>query len=353
MPTFPKKKFMKKVFSLIVFIALGTFWGCNSSPDLVVFPAAKKITLSEFDIADVLAWPDNLLIRGEHIILYDAKTDWVFKIFSKEGFEFEGNLLRRGRGPLEEVQVTPFSRSHGEDAFLFQGLSSVKLADVQHDHNELKLVVIKEFALPTGMYDDYDVFLLNDKVCSANTFLSPKKDFRCFDLDNDSVYEWGELIPLQRPESLGPQEVFFIGKHATVSPDGNLLAVAYQNLPILRIYESKTGQILHQLHVAEGSYNEECFEKNSFKGFITYYGNIKSTNEYIYALYRGDVMSSQVDIASVLHVWKWDGTPVMTLELDRPIYSFDITEDNKQIIASSVVDVDRLFVADIPWSEED
>ena len=342
---------MKKVLPLIIYFATVFLWSCSSSPNQVVFPASKKATLTAFEITEFLAWPDNLLILGDKILLYDTQTDWVFKIFSKEDFEHKGNLLRRGRGPGEELNVTPFSIRHGEDAFLFQGSSSLKIADVQYRNNELSLAVREEYALPAEMYGDYEFFLLNDKFCSSNTFKPTSRDFRCSDLDTDSIFEWGELTPVQRPKSLSPQEGFLIAKYNTVHPEGKLLAVAYQNLPILRIYCGQSGQMLHQLHVADASNNKKYFEKNLYdEGFLTYYVSIRSTSGYIYALYWGsEVSSPREDYASVLHVWKWDGTPVMTLELDRPIYSFDVTPDNKQIIAVSLADVDNLFMADIPW----
>jgi hypothetical protein len=34
---------------------------------------------------------------------------------------------------------------------------------------------------------------------------------------------------------------------------------------------------------------------------------------------------------------------------NRPVFSFDVTPDNKKIIASSIVDVNMLFAAEIPW----
>jgi len=40
----------------------------------------------------------------------------------------------------------------------------------------------------------------------------------------------------------------------------------------------------------------------------------------------------------------------MKLILDRPVIGFDITPDNKKIIATSVVDTDKLFEAKIPWN---
>jgi hypothetical protein len=56
-----------------------------------------------------------------------------------------------------------------------------------------------------------------------------------------------------------------------------------------------------------------------------------------------------VDFSDEIHIWKWDGTPVMKLKLNRAVFSFDVTPDNKKIIASSIVDVNILFAAEIPW----
>jgi hypothetical protein len=79
---------------------------------------------------------------------------------------------------------------------------------------------------------------------------------------------------------------------------------------------------------------------------------------YIYALYGGFSVADYFkegetphvfDWSGEIHIWKWDGTPVMKLILDRPVFAFDVTPDNKKIIATSVVDVDKLFEAEIPW----
>lgn len=347
---------MKNVMPGIVFFVILVFWGCrtDTNNEIIVFPTSKNATLKEIGIANELAMPQNIIIYNDKIIIHDAITDWVFKIFSRENFEFKGNFIRRGRGPMEEVYVSDHFKSYGQDAFLYQSTSSVKVASIRNCNNDLDLHVINEYDLPVDMYGDSDFFLLNDKLCSAISFRSPNRDFRCFDVNADSTYEWGEFLPLQRHKSLSRDAIFYIAKYVTVHPDGSLLAVVYQNLPILRIYCTQTGRMLYQLHMADGSRNEGFFERNSFEaGFLTYYWLPKSTSEYIYALYPGSEISFDEEIpdfASVLHVWKWDGIPVMTIEFDRPIISFDITPDNKQIIAISIVDVDKLFVADIPWN---
>lgn len=347
---------MKKEISVIVIFTILFFSGCNTltNKDIVVFPTFKKATLNEVDIPNILAMPVNLIVLNDKIIINDMRTDWIFKIFSKESFEFIGDLIRRGRGPMEEVEVSPYFRRYDGNAFLFQGLSTVKVASLHYENGELNLVVIDEFPLPVDMSNDNDFFLLNDKLYSSITIPSTTRDFRCFDLKTHSNCEWGELLALQRPKSLRPEDIFYIAKFTTVKPDQNKLAVVYQNLPILRIYCTKSARMLSQLQMADGSNNIKFFQRNSFEeGFLNYYWKIKSTEEFIYALYSGIVISGEgrnaPDFASVIHIWKWDGTPVMKLELDRSIFSFDVTPDNKQLIASSIVDVDNLFITEIPW----
>jgi len=55
------------------------------------------------------------------------------------------------------------------------------------------------------------------------------------------------------------------------------------------------------------------------------------------------------DVANEIHVWDWEGNPILKLILDRSIFSFDVTPDNKQLIALSIEDVDKLFLGWIPW----
>lgn len=347
---------MKNEIAVIAFSTIFLFLGCNMRPknDITVFPASKKATLNEIGIPNVLAVPMELVILDDKIIIYDMLSEWIFKIFSRESFDFKGDLIMRGRGPMEEVDVSPYFRRYGNDTFLYKSTGTVKVAEIHSNNRDLNYVIIDEFALPADMHYDDDFFLLNDKLFSSITFQSIARDFRCFDIDVNSTYEWGELLPLRRPKSLHPDDIFYLAKFTTVNPDQNLLAVVYQNLPILRIYCINSVQVLSQQHMADGSDNIKYFKRNSFgEGFLTYYGRIKSTKEFIYALYPGTGLSwddeNIPDLATVIHIWKWDGTPAMKLELDRPIFSFDVTPDNKQLIASSIVDVDKLFVAEIPW----
>ena len=95
-----------------------------------------------------------------------------------------------------------------------------------------------------------------------------------------------------------------------------------------------------------------------FTGLTNYHFRVKSTNDYIYTLYSGRTHEDATtegggpglgDLTSEIHVWKWDGSPVMKLKLERPVFTFEVSPDNKYIFAASIVDTNRLFQAEIPW----
>jgi hypothetical protein len=340
-----------KTVILFVF-AIFSQWGCSNQPkkDDVVFPITQSVILKEVQIPEVLALPFNLLIHRNHIVIYDGKTDYFLKLFSTDDFEYKGQAIRRGRGPNEEVDISYQFKNYKQDTFLYHNTSSVKLGNFENSN----LSVMHEYTIPADMYGDSEFFIVNDKICSAASYMPMSRDFRCFNINSGDLFEWGEQPPIIRPKSLPSEEPFYIAKYATINEELNLLAVVYQNLPILRIYCTKTGILKSQIEMADWSSNKEFFEKNTYDvGFITYYLLLRSTSEYIFGLYPGKALSfddnSIPDVSSTVHVWKWDGTPVMEIEFDRSIFSFDITPNNKQIIASSIIDIDKLFVTDIPW----
>jgi hypothetical protein len=296
------------------------------------------------------------------LIALDFHSDWFFKCFSLPDLEYQGNLVRQGRGPDEEMELFPYFRTYGEDGILFQTEETVKIVRVVSTHNGLGLEVIVEHELPESMYDDMDLFLLDGQLFSSLSYRPSTRDFRAYCLTTGQMFEWGEMLPIKTKGVPDHHIPMLFAKLTTVKPDRKLLATVYGMLPIIRIYDAEKGELLSEMQVADFSNNErKLFNKSSAyvpDGLINYYFRVKSTNDYIYALFSGQpsVQLSfeggrpvYTDNASEIHIWKWDGTPVMKLELERPVFSFDVTPDNKTIIASSIVDVDKFFRAEIPW----
>lgn len=344
---------MRKFLVVATLISLINLIGCQSptKTEIIEFPVSKNINFEEFDVSGKLAFPFEITIYKDMILVWDQKTEWFFKIFSLENFEYLGSLIRRGRGPEEEIEIAPYIRTIGEDAILFQGTSFVKTARILKYHEGLDLEVLEEFTLPAEMYDDTDIFFVNDNLYSSYGMRPFTRDFQGFSPQTGKLFEWGELLPVDKTQSSSIDELFIFPKNTTVKPDNKYLATAYSLLPVIRIYNAKSGQIISEMHMADVSKNMQILNDNSsgYIGLVSYYILIKSTNEYIYALYSGKQHTGNIPPYNEIHIWDWDGNPIMHLKFEKPVISFDVTNDNKDIVASSLFEIDKLFRAEIPW----
>lgn len=75
------------------------------------------------------------------------------------------------------------------------------------------------------------------------------------------------------------------------------------------------------------------------------YRKIKATNCYIYGLYCGKTIGENNirfneeglnDTSNEIHVWDWNGNPVMKILLDEQIFSFCVSPDDSYIICTSL-----------------
>jgi len=356
---------MKKTkFALTLFL-LYFFLGCIDSgkKKIVSFPITKDLHFKEFPIDGVVFWPVEINIMNDLVIVYDERSDWVFKVFKKDGYVFVDNIVRRGRGRNEEIGVSPYFFILDKNSFLYQGFGVVKTAKINLLENRLEFSMLEEFSLPPKMFMDHNIIKINDFLLSSINPSFTERDFGRVSTINGTYSEWGELPPVVHSKEVLNEDKFTLVKFPTVKPGGKQLAIVYEHLPVLRIYCTENGRVTSEIYMAESSLNKKMIESNTINfgpdGLISYYTRIKSTEEYIFALYSGKPYptNNEFDIAppipyepsSEIHIWRWDGTSVATLALNRSIKSFDVTPDNKQIIAISITDPDNLLVAEIPW----
>jgi len=86
-----------------------------------------------------------------------------------------------------------------------------------------------------------------------------------------------------------------------------------------------------------------------------YDGKPKFDDKYIYALYTGtpgakvdfDLGKVSAVYPKIIHVFNWNGQPVMRLNLDHEISSFVHDRENKRVIAFSVDDLNSMISYDI------
>ena len=353
-----------KTPSLILFVLIFLIINSCKSPSVQYseFLTMKNIQFDEHEVSVLLGMPMDMLIMNDLVIVLDHQTDRFFHVFSKDSFNHLGSFIGKGRGPGEEVDIYPFFKVHANNEILYQSDYDLKVAKIIMSDNSIDLVIHNKFDLPVAMREGVDFFLVNNIIFNSNYLDTASRDFSVYDMETGQVSEWGE--PYYFSDKSVPRNMlpFHNAKLTTVNSKENLIASVFNQFPLLRIYSLETEQMIKELQMSDASHNREVMLTGQGKpgtgGMINYYHHIKSTEEYIYALYGGfSVMDHfkegeepyPFDWSKEVHIWKWDGTPVMKLILDRPVTSFDVTPDNKRIIATSFVDTDKLFEAIIPW----
>lgn len=217
-------------------------------------------------------------------------------------------------------------------------------SNLQKEDNRVTIADYSSIKLPSELKHSSDFFKLRDTLFFSNSDDYSKFDFKGFCVKNFSVFDFGEIIFTKSPKY--KKEVLFdLGmKHSTVKPDKSKIATIYQSTAALRIYSTSTWKIANEWYV-------------DIKPIQ--YSSIRSTSKFIYALFT-DTQPPDLkwdgsrwrnnDVADEIHIWDWDGNFVMKLKLNRLVFSFDITPDNKKIVALSATDTKHLLVADIPWN---
>ncbi len=355
---------MDKLFLFFSFLFLIAINSCSTSPVTghADFATEKSMPFKEHNISALMGMPMDMLILSDLIVVLDSQTDNFFHVFSIEDFNYRGSFISKGHGPGEEIFIHPYFKAYSDNEFYYQAAEKLKIALVNKDDDSINIIVEDEYILPTSSLSDIDFFIIDELIFSSNSPRASLKDYFVINNETDEVSEWGEPAPLSNAK-INPLLLQTVNqKLSTVNKQNNCIASVYNVLPLLRIYSLESEKLICELQSSTASDNLIVLRTTEVKkevgDLINYYHRIKSTDEYIYALYGGFSVSSYFqenetphlfDFSNEIHIWKWDGTPIMKLKLERSVFAFDVSPDNKKIIATSVVDVDKFFEADIPW----
>ncbi|MBM3420240.1 MAG: hypothetical protein FJY11_03805 [Bacteroidetes bacterium] len=353
-----------KTPSLILFVLIFLVLISCKSPSVHYsdFQTTKNIQFDEHKVSILLGMPMDMLVVNDLVIVLDQQTDMFFHLFSIDSFNHLGSFIRKGRGPGEEVFISPFFKIHADDEIIYQSESDLKVARIFLSGDSANMVILRKIDLPAAMREGVDFFLVNNKIFTSNYLDTASRDFSVYDMETGQMSEWGESYFFSDKSIPQYMLAFNNAKLTTVNSKENLIASVFNQFPLLRIYSLETEQLIAQLQMSDASHNREVMLTGQGQpgtgGKISYYHHVSSTDDYIYGLYGGFSVMDRFkegeepfyyDWSEEVHIWKWDGTPVMKLRFNRAVSSFDVTPDNKKIIATSIVDTDKLFEAVIPW----
>ncbi len=355
---------MRQIFIIYFLTIITTFYSCKTTNEInqIDFPINKNVKLTEHSTSALIGMPGDVLLHNNFIIILDLQTNNFFHLFLKKDFTYKGSFIRRGAGPNEENFIFPYIKKYSDDEFYYQCQDGLKIAKIEYDSTSLNINSHIKIDLPIEALLDIDFWIMNQIIFTSTKQTPFPKDYSVINIKTQEVSQWGQATPLYSKKNNILINSTISQKLSTINFKENRIASVFNILPLIRIYSIEDEKLIHETYSANPEKNINIIKSNNNEintnNLTNYYHRIKSTNNYIYALYGGFPVSSyfkdddiphNFDFSNEIHIWKWDGTPIMKLKLDRHIFAFDVTEDNKSIIATSVVDVEKLFEIKIPW----
>ncbi|TSA38752.1 MAG: hypothetical protein D4R64_02080 [Porphyromonadaceae bacterium] len=342
---------------LIIILLIVLSSGCSSKhypKDIRYenFPKTISLIHEKVITPPVLFFPAGMVLLDSVLITVDLGTDIFFQVFKMPDLTYLGGQIHKGKGPGEEIFVNPYMQPLSDNDFLYQTQLSIKRARYNVHANAIKIV--QEIYLPGELMNINHVFSINDLYYGCEMISDKDNEFVVYNPSSKQVSGFGPDFPKLGREIEKRFRNTLLAKAITVKPDNDRFAAVYDKFPILRIY-SKEGEILSDSRYHNGQHFPEGLTKNDptepeLLDIMQNYRMIKSTNRYIYALYIGKTIQDLGglgkgldDFSNEIHVWEWNGNPVRKILLDKSIFTFCVTQDDKIMICTSVNSLDKMF----------
>ncbi|GAO30652.1 BF3164 family lipoprotein [Geofilum rubicundum] len=347
---------MKKIILLI--FALLVLLSCKKTQSQVFNESEKKLPAFNSQgelIFEVIReylgpYPRAIHLMDSLLVLHHERpVEYWISIFNTNG-KHKKSLYRKGRGPEE-----------------FVGVSSSGFVDGKfwmYDFQNNIIVIIPDlFSNPLSMFK-YDVEIpgLVIKLIDESSFVvlgfgtGTRSRFDRYNFKENKVTTgYGDIntlknfIRITSGEHNYPlmMEKTTFSSFFSVKPDRTKLVAAYYYFDALEIYNA-TGELKVCLRGPTDKYPKlEVYHEGSGSGKITPrntkvgYGQVVSTDNYIYALYSGQNIFEHGFSAKNLFVFDWNGNPIKKFKLSHPIETFCVDEKNN-IIYSLTSDTGQL-----------
>lgn len=342
---------------VLVFIFL-IFGCCNNKKDYIIeikqFPKEISLNYKEVDTPKYLLYVGNMFMTDSLLITIDLKADTIFRVFNLPELSYGFGFVRRGKGPFEEVEIDPFAQVIDSGLLIYKSLTNLKIIKI----NNKNAKIIKTIKLPGHLLNLSHILLLNNNFIVGWMWnQNSNKEFIGFSSNSNSYAEFGPNFPSLGKNLPKERNTAIFSKISTLKPDKTRFASAYDKVKMLRIY-SDEGSLLNEIRFkSQTSIPEDLIfpgNKNSIGNLKTFYQRIKSTNNYIYALYSGksvgsisNVENGNPDICDEIHVFDWNGNPVVKFKLNKLVSSFAVSNMDDIIICYSLSNPDKLYQFDI------
>jgi hypothetical protein len=313
---------VKAIYS--TFFALILFVGCNNNTGngikQIPKPAfEKKTSLSPDSVAiDVAVGIFGWKLANDQIIILSAQDrDYFLYAFSVPDFKLLYKYGKYGEGPDEFIAVNWLNTTKENQLGLYDiPRLSMYLYNLESD-TLYRNKTFKFNQWENSLCKPYSfIQQLNDSVFLLKADMKEYTEIEVVDINSNTVLQTFRNLIIRKPKTI--YTTYYFGMAAN---EKNLV-LAYKYMNRLEVFEYDT---IMKPGLIIGS-DRDQHELKRWEDYTTYYTQVLCDDNYIYGLYQGrkenEIMNSYIEI------YKFDGTPVLQIELDRYIYS--IQPDKKR-----------------------
>lgn len=301
------------------------------------FPAVYPVHGTEVKLDEELLRPSRCYFTDQKLILKDDSEDYLLHFYEVNHFRKAGSYFTFGNGPDEYLWI---NNVWTDDSSLW--VSDLRKSTV---HRYKRSDFIKNIAPSELMAEK--VVRLQDPYSSLvslpdSSFLTLAGDIRKkrishYDKNGIFLETAGEFPTWQ--EELSPFELLEgFRANLVLSPDKKSVFLFYMQTDLIEQYDLQ-GELLKRLHgpemffpaVKQMSHGTNVHVSSVAGKSRDAYFSPLATGDKIYVLYSGEYFNPEKMNYLKKHLFVFDkaGKPICRYELDQPIFSFTIDEQNQ------------------------
>lgn len=318
---------LKMKSKIILIILLSSLFSCKKREStLKIDESTISFTDSTFkttnhliskelvNITDSLLIASRIKIIKNYLLVSEEKGNKSLHIVDLPSDEYRGLYLNKGKGPGELLNVWEISENNDKSLSILDYLQN-KIVNFNIDSLILKNRFKEEYRLDPSIRSNA-ISIHNNKIYTLDR---NNLKYRLYEVDltGKIIKGYGEI-----PEKIDDMHAIKTRSDdlslAFMSNNKNKFVFAYYFYPLIEIFDIKT----NQWNSIIGPINTMPSKQEKFKNDV-FYGNVRTTEKYIYVLYKAGVRAN----GKIIYVFNYEGKCLKKLTLDKNIFTFDVYKD--------------------------
>lgn len=346
-----RSKKMKKRLIITIVVVIALIGGCKRGSDDSCFNG--PISLIEDDIKEESVSLKEVMLDGVFwgfpticdslIVFWNTKlTKSFFQIFNLHTGAHMGDFVNRGGGP-DEIYTVPYIfqiyEDRGSMKTLLNALNKQKLLEwnisqsIKHENTVIDTVIPYK-KNPDGFFncmfrlsDDTLVVRIDAEMLSMDGDIAsipyyqkrtiysnqPTDDIRIY--NQQTVQKGDAQVPV----------IFYYGSADCIKPDRTKIVQAMEYLCQINIIDLETAQITG--YRIKKTPDFSIFYSGT-KKLKQYYRRVQVDDNYIYALYFGEIIASSKKEPNLVYIFNWDGDLIKKMKLEYSVREMAIDSKN-------------------------